>query len=268
MPSPFPGMDPYLESPERWPGAHNTYITFLSVALNQALPLPYVADVQEHLRIVPSQRDMYPDISVRQHAATAPDSEHTGAVAVLPDVADAPLVVELLPTEPPETYIEVIDVQDDRRVVATIEVLSHDNKRTASAGGRLYRRKQEELLSSRSHLIEIDLLRAGDHSVAVPKESLEDRIPWDYVVSSHRGGEYLRYEVWLATVRERLPRVLIPLDPGVAPVPLDLQAALDACYDGGAYARKIDYGRDPVPPLRSEDALWADILLRGKGCRT
>jgi hypothetical protein len=26
MPSPFPGMDPYLENPEFWPGVHNRLI--------------------------------------------------------------------------------------------------------------------------------------------------------------------------------------------------------------------------------------------------
>ncbi|MBI3467805.1 MAG: DUF4058 family protein [Planctomycetes bacterium] len=27
MPSPFPGMDPYLETPAEWPGLHHLLIT-------------------------------------------------------------------------------------------------------------------------------------------------------------------------------------------------------------------------------------------------
>ncbi|MCK4452049.1 MAG: DUF4058 family protein [Anaerolineae bacterium] len=29
MPSPFPGMDPYLEYPVRWPDVHHSLITYI-----------------------------------------------------------------------------------------------------------------------------------------------------------------------------------------------------------------------------------------------
>ena len=38
MPSPFPGMDPYLEHPALWPGVHQGLITFMWSALNAMLP--------------------------------------------------------------------------------------------------------------------------------------------------------------------------------------------------------------------------------------
>ena len=68
-------------------------------------------------------------------------------------------------------------------------------------------------------------------------------------------------------MRQRLPRIAVPLDAGVPDVVLDLQAVLDRCYDEGAYARKIDYSQPPIPPLRPEDATWAEALLREKGLR-
>ena len=47
-------------------------------------------------------------------------------------------------------------------VVTVIEVLSPANK-TVGEGHRLYRRKQQEVLNSQAHLIEIDLLAEGLH---------------------------------------------------------------------------------------------------------
>lgn len=47
MPSPFPGMDPYLERPSRWSGFHKSFVVSLSFALNSALPETYVAEVDE-----------------------------------------------------------------------------------------------------------------------------------------------------------------------------------------------------------------------------
>ncbi|MGL6094387.1 MAG: DUF4058 family protein, partial [Fimbriiglobus sp.] len=38
MPSPFPGMDPYLEDPTYWGGFHTNLYTGIQRALNQTLP--------------------------------------------------------------------------------------------------------------------------------------------------------------------------------------------------------------------------------------
>jgi hypothetical protein len=59
----------------------------------------------------------------------------------------------------------------------------------------------------------------------------------------------------------------VPLDADVPEVILNLQTILDRVYDEGAYRRKIDYSRPPLPPLGEEDAAWAEALLREKGCR-
>ncbi len=46
MPSPFPGMDPSLESPTLWPDAHHGLISHIQKALNPALRPRYVARVE------------------------------------------------------------------------------------------------------------------------------------------------------------------------------------------------------------------------------
>jgi hypothetical protein len=38
-------------------------------------------------------------------------------------------------------------------------------------------------------------------------------------------------------------------------------------YDRGRYAHRLDYRREPVPPLSPEDAAWADARLRQQGRR-
>ena len=44
MPSPFPGMDPYLESPEYFPGLHDKFILYIEEFLQPSLPASYFAN--------------------------------------------------------------------------------------------------------------------------------------------------------------------------------------------------------------------------------
>lgn len=56
MPSPFPGMDPYLESTALFPGLHNRPIGLMSESLQAILPSPYFAEIGERVRVEVSQR--------------------------------------------------------------------------------------------------------------------------------------------------------------------------------------------------------------------
>ena len=58
----------------------------------------------------------------------------------------------------------------------------------------------------------------------------------------------------------------MPLRKGDADAPLDLQALVDQAYRNGRYDT-LDYKADPDPPLRPDDAAWADELLRAKKLR-
>jgi hypothetical protein len=66
MPSPFPGMDPYLEHPATFPGLHSRLITNLSDALQLRLPPPYFAEINERTWVELSQREIEPDVNVLQ----------------------------------------------------------------------------------------------------------------------------------------------------------------------------------------------------------
>jgi hypothetical protein len=267
MSGPFPGMDPYLEHPARWPGLHQRLITYSSDTLNEILPSHYVADIGERLYIVQPERSIYPDVVVVE--SLPPPSRSRQAVSAEPVAtsSDAPWVVTTPTVEVREVFIEILLVPDENRLITGIEILSPTNKAANSDGRRLYLAKQQEMLASPSHLIEIDLLRQGEHTVAAPYGELRKMGTWDYLVCLHRGGDGLRYEVWPNTVRQRLPRIRVPLTGSDPDLTLDLQSIFDRCYDAGPYSRRVDYRREPPSPLSSEDAEWAHALLRDRGLR-
>jgi uncharacterized protein DUF4058 len=269
MPGPFPAMDPYLEHPARWPGLHQSLITYTRETLNTLLPPRYAAEIGERLYITQPSRSIYPDVTVWQRRPPETGESGRGGTAVaVAAAADPPWILTLEPVEIREVFIEIFPIEDQSRLVTVIQVLSYANKTRGSEGRELYLRKQQELLQSTTSLIEIDLLRAGEHTVAPPREEVLLRCGrWDYLVSLHRGGTGRVFEGWSILLRNRLPRIAIPLADGDPDVVLDLQPVFDRCYDTGPYARRLDYRTDPEPPLAGEDAAWADALLRERGLR-
>lgn len=259
-------MDPYLEDPVLWPGVHQDLITLSKLALNQLLPPHYATNTGERLYVVQSDRSIYPDVTMFE-SAVARERQQGQIRTAGAELADAPWVLILEPVEVREVFIEVLALREGERVVTVMEVLSFTNKATGSEGRRLYAQKQEELLASDVHLIEVDLLRDQQHIAAAPREDLLARGRWDYLVSLHRGGMGRRFEVWHATVREPLPRIRVPLAGGDPDIVLDLQAVFNRCYDEAGYARRIDYRKEPRTQLPPVDAAWADELLRKKGRR-
>ncbi|MDQ2733257.1 MAG: DUF4058 family protein, partial [Armatimonadota bacterium] len=238
MPSPFPGMDPYLESPQLWRGFHKFFIVAASTAINALVPPHYVANINERLYSIQS------DVTVfqrpREPVLAGGGNSGGGGTDVAAPV-DAPFMMSVYPVEIREPFIEISAVGDEEQVITVIELLSHANKAPGSPGHTLYLTKKQEVLSGSSSLIEIDLLRAGQHTVSPPAENLDALARWDYVISLHRPSFPWRYEVWLRTVRQPLPRISIPLagdDPDVA---LDLQSMIERVYTVGGYSRRIRY---------------------------
>ena len=58
MPSPFPGMDPYLEDPAYWSDFHGRFLVYLSDLINERLPDNYEARLDENVK---SGQDTSPD---------------------------------------------------------------------------------------------------------------------------------------------------------------------------------------------------------------
>jgi hypothetical protein len=267
MPSPFPGMDPYLENPITWSGVHHPLITYISDALNPVLSPRYVANIGERLYIIQPERGIIPDVYVKRRRSSRRmrKAQTNGTAQAM--VIDPPLVLTAAGVEIREGFIEIRQLGERGRVVTAIEVLSLSNKTRGQKGQQLYLAKQERILKSRTHLIEIDLHRRGEHTVAVPQECLLGEAVWDYLVCLHRGERGDQFEVWPITLRNRLPRISVPLAAGDPDVGLDLQEILDRCYDAGRYEDELDYRRDPKVPLSKADAAWARTMLRKRGLR-
>lgn len=270
MPGPFPGMDPYLEDPARWPDVHQSLITYIRDALQPHLRPRYLARIGERVYIVAPPQAMYPDVvlirrpAVREAGAVYAVAEAEVAMETAEPSPDEPVIVTLPPTEHREPFVEIIHAGGE--VVTVIEVLSPANK-TPGEGHRLYRRKQQEILETPVHLVEIDLLSTGEHTVAVPEETRAELRPHRYLVCVRRGPERHHFELYPIPLAKRLPRMRVPLKEPDPDVVLDLQGVFDRCYDNGGYAELVDYRKPPPVPLSPEEAAWVDGLLRGKSLR-
>src|SRR5438132_8479352 len=170
MPSPFPGMDPYLESPDIFPDFHHSIITYLRETLQASLPAPYFAALGRRVWIEVSRRSIGPYVEVRRESGPLTRrAEPAGAVAVASPPVARPIVVKVAHDEFREPFIEIYARHDEgKRLVTSIEILGLSNKTPGEHGRDLYHRKQKEILPSQVHLVEIDFLRGGAHTTAVP----------------------------------------------------------------------------------------------------
>jgi len=266
VPGPFPGVDPYLENPLYWRGFHNGLITFTTAALNAVLPAGFAANYEERVYVIPPERSLYPDVLVLHRPSDLP-APGGGATAVAEPGAPHGILTAY-PEEMHEGFVEVRSAEDWDQVVTIIEVLSPTNKAAGSVGREEYLQKQVEILRSETHLLEIDLLRRGMHTVAAPLEGLRRRDRWDGLICLHRSTRRYDYGFWFIRIQEPLPLVRVPLTPGVPDILLDLQPIYDRAYDAGPYLRRVSYRDDPPIPLEGDDAEWADALLREKGLRS
>ena len=269
MASPFPGMDPYLESPDWFPGLHANLIVFMKGALQRNLPESYYADSSQRVWVEYSQRHIEPDVEVVQSAReTRKRARGVGLALAEPVEEGGPLVVTVETIEHGPFKQSFLEIRRRHRkeiqIVTSIEILSPANKKTGSPGREKFLEKQRETLASETHLVEIDLLRGGAHALAVPKDLVTARAgSFEYMVSIHRYNRPKEFLVYPITLRQRLAEISIPLSPGDPDVPLDLQDVFDRSYDSGPYRREIAYGKDPiVPRLKPDQAEWAAALFK------
>lgn len=252
MPSPFPGMDPYLEG-SLWMTVHTQLSAEIARQLAPKLRPRYLALTTERFvweepeDVAIASASLYPDVGVTETGRSGTTGEG-GAVA-------APLrLATWMPATDPQVTVEIRDTAE-RRLVTAIEVLSATNKR--GGGYDEYLSKRRRVLLSTAHLMEIDLLRTGRR---VP---MQQALPAAlYFVFLSRAEDRPLTDVWPIRLDQPLPTVPVPLLPGDADVPLDLQLALTNVYDLLGYDLAVDYRRPPEIALDPQDAAWADARLR------
>jgi Protein of unknown function (DUF4058) len=265
MPSPFPGMDPYVESEDWFPDLQGSLIICMKEKLQRALPRPYYAQSSQRFWLEFTQHGVEPDGVAGK---SCKNSRGNGSIAeVRPP---GPLVVSIETIEHGPFKENFLEIRQKRgaeiQIVASIEVLSPSNKRVGHASREKFLKKQEKTLGSQTHLIEIDLLRGGTHTLAVPRDLVVAQAGrFDYLVSIHRFDRPNDFLVYPIALHDRLPEIAIPLLPGDPDVPLDLAAIFQRAYDAGPFEHEIEYGKDPiVPRLKPEQAEWAAALLKSR----
>lgn len=262
--SPFPGMDPYLQS--HWRDVHTRLMVYAVDQLQEQLPADLLARVEEGVEVdwEGDVRTVLPDVRVEEDFSQWPpvgDAE-TGGLALASAVVAEPLVV---PVDDTTRRVEIIDSKSGNRVVTVIEILSPTNKQPGS-GMEQYRRKQLEDIAGGVNLVEVDLIRGGAFALAVPESRLTPRYRTPFLVCVRRRVRFNEAELYRAPLEERLPAIRIPLRPVDKDAVLDLQALINQCYVKGRYNR-IDYREEPDPPFLTAEQAWADPLLRQAGRR-
>jgi hypothetical protein len=261
MPSPLPGMDPFIEMQE-WSDFHARYMTVLSELLTPQVRPRYVVRVERRVYLEqpfdePGQ--VIPDVAILERRGLSRSSTGT---ALLDDTTAAVAAVECLLPEAEELheYYLVLRDQETLRIVTLIELLSPTNKRVGSEGREQYLEKREEILHSRTNLVELDLLRGGQR---LPMQT--DLPPGDYYALVRRGWRRRRAAVYAWTLQQKMPPIPIPLKQDEPEPTLDLQAAFDLSYDRAAYQDSLDYSQALQPPARAEEAAWIRELLSANG---
>jgi hypothetical protein len=247
-------MDPYLEHPDLGPDVHNALIADLRVELSSVLRPRYYVALEERIYLEePGELVLVgrPDLVVMARG------DASGANAE-PHRTPAVLEVEIPMSEAVrETYLEVRSVSRGE-VVTVIEVLSPANKR-AGTGRDLYLEKREVILSTRTGLVEIDLLRAGE-----PMPTVGTPFVSDYRILVSRPWRRPKADLIALRLRDPIPAFALPLRKGEEEPMVDLSRVLHALYDRAGYDLRIDYGKEAVPPLAPGDAGWAAELSRAR----
>ena len=249
MPSPFPGMNPYLEHPKTWKDFHETFIPQARTALMEKVRPKYIVTIEEHLFIqdwTDEQRFIgSADVAVGRGEGR-PGEIAASATLIAPSRGRI-----IVPEAEQSSFLEVRN-RDDEQIVTVIELLSPSNKRGRDRDR--YLQKRAEILQGVVHFVEIDLLRGG---ARLPVENLK---PCDYYAVVSRVEERPEVGIWHIGLREQLPVIPIPLRTPDPDARLDLQEVLQRAFDSAGYADYI-YRRDPDPPLSPEDAEWAKAFV-------
>ncbi|MBI3412352.1 MAG: DUF4058 family protein [Planctomycetes bacterium] len=227
MPSPFPGMDPYLEDEKLWPTFQHQVVHCLYQILLPGLMDRYRARVgQRHY------------------------------------VNEQALFTSVMREEHHEQFIEIRQ-RSDGKLITLVDLVSPANK-TTPGGRQAYLDKRREGRASNSNLVEIDLVLQGQPMLDYAREGLPE---WDYAVTVTRSTQPERYEIYTATMEKRLPRFRLPLAADDRDTVVDLQAAFVRAFDQGNFAEAIDYENDPSTRLTEANKKWLDERLRAAKCR-
>ena len=225
MPSPFPGMDPFLEDEALW----SSFQHHLVAGLYQIL-LPGLVD------------------------------RYRARIAQRTYVTEEPLFTSVIRQERTDEYIEIRQ-RADGRLVTLVDFVGPATK-TFSQGRAAYLETRRQARGHNASVVEIDLVLQGRPLLDYSRDGLPE---WDYAVTVTRCTQPERFEIYTSTLSKRLPRFKVPLAPDDRDTVLDLQATFAKAYDQGHFAASIDYSKDPATRISTAQRDWiADWLKQMK----
>ena len=259
MPSPFPGMDPYLEHPDFWQETHHWLTIALADTIMPQIRPKYEIAIKQN--IYKNDTNDYnsnsmlvsiPNVAIEHQSNTIDVPNRSVAIATL----TLPTTVKVPTTEKiKQTYLEVREMTT-KQVVTAIEILSPVNKR--SGEGRItYLKKRQSILGSLTNLVEIDLLRKWE-SMPILNNSIQS----DYrILVSPRNSRPFA-DLYAFNLRDSFPVFPLPLrEEDIEPI-VNLPEIFAGIYDRAGYDYRLDYNLEPVPSLSEEDRVWASQLLQ------
>jgi hypothetical protein len=266
MPSPFPGMDPYLEHSDYWPECHSRLIVAIADALVPFARPKYEVAIEKRIyEVNPSNGESsllvgIPDVAVNQPSrilSTTSRSTNQSTVPVsYPPSQPITVTVPLL-EKVKQNYLEVRDVATGR-VVTAIEILSPVNKRSGE-GRSDYLKKRQTILNSTTHLVEIDLLRAFQ-----PMPLTGGDCPSNYRILVSRSQVRPQASLYAFSLQDGLPTIPVPLEPEEAEPLIELQSLMNQIYDRAGFDYRVNYAADPPEPLSQAEKDWIAQQLQAQ----
>jgi hypothetical protein len=156
-----------------------------------------------------------------------------------------------------ENFLEVHEVATGK-LVTILELLSPVNK-LHGQGRQDYEEKRDHVFKTRTNLVEVDLLRAGE-----PMAVVGQPVRRDYRILVSRGSSRPRAQLYTFNLRQPIPQFPLPLLPGDEEPLADLNDILHRLYERARFDLRLDYSQPPAPPLAEADEAWARELLTAR----
>jgi len=223
MPSPFPGMDPFLEESAHWPTFQHHLLTTLYHML-----LPNLVD------------------------------RYRAKVGTRSYVVEQVLFTSIQRDEYHEEYIEIRQRADGRPT--TVLSMVSPTSRTTTRGRQEYLAFREANRQAGASVVDIDLVLAGTPVVDYPRDGHPEH---DYAATLARAGAPDKIEVYPTTLRKPLPRFKLALGRNERDLVVDLGIVFAKAYDQGRLGERIDYAAEPKVKLRDADRAWVAQFLGG-----
>jgi Protein of unknown function (DUF4058) len=146
-------------------------------------------------------------------------------------------------------YLKIYCIET-KAIISIIKFLAHEQ--------HLNQQFRDPVLNSKTHLIEIDLLRRNQ---PMPLAESTPQTPGTYRILISRSDDRPQALLYEFGIRQPIPTFVMPLADTNIPEPLvAIQQLIEGLYDRAGFDMDIDYSQQPTPSLGDEDWQWSQQL--------